>query len=103
LTDALVHAGDMTVPLGLPHDPAADHVRMALDFVTGGRPIGFVPRGRLTGIRLVADDLDGEWGEGEPVAGRGIDLLMAACGRAALLEKLRGVGAVTLAARVRSR
>jgi hypothetical protein len=32
------------------------------------------------------DDLDGSWGEGEPVEGRGIDLLMAACGRAALLD-----------------
>jgi uncharacterized protein (TIGR03083 family) len=103
LTDALVHAGDMRVPLGLPHDPAPAHVRTALDFVTGSRPFGFVPRGRLKGILLVAEDLGRTWGEGEPVEGRGIDLLMAACGRAAMVEKLRGVGAVTLAARVRSR
>jgi uncharacterized protein (TIGR03083 family) len=102
LTDALVHAGDMRVPLGLPHDPTPDHVRMALDFVTGGRPFGFVPRGRLRGIRLVADDLDGEWGEGEPITGRGIDLLTAACGRAVVLEKLHGAGVATLAERVRS-
>ena len=54
LTDVLVHGGDMRVPLGLPHDPAADGVRAALQFVTGGRPVGFVPRGRLAGLRLVA-------------------------------------------------
>jgi uncharacterized protein (TIGR03083 family) len=103
LTDALVHAGDMRVPLGLAHDPAPDHVRMSLEFVTGGRPYGFVPRGLLGGIRLVADDLGGSWGEGERVEGRGIDLLMAACGRAGLLENLSGPGAAVLAARVRSR
>ncbi len=54
LTDVLVHGGDMRVPLGLPHDPGADGVRAALQFVTVGRPVGFVPRGRLTGLRLVA-------------------------------------------------
>lgn len=101
LTDALVHAGDMRMPLGIPHDPAPDHVRMALGFVTGGRPFGFVPRGRLRGIRLVADDLGGSWGDGEPVQGRGVDLLMAACGRARALAELRGSGMATLAARVR--
>jgi hypothetical protein len=37
------------------------------------------------------------------VRGRGIDLLMAACGRPRLLKQLRGPGAATLASRVRSR
>lgn len=92
----------MRVPLGLPHDPAPEHVRTALDLVTGARPLGFVPRGRLKGIRLVADDLDTAWGEGEPVEGRGIDLLMAACGRTALLGSVRGAGVPVLARRVRS-
>lgn len=103
LTDALVHGGDMRIPLGLPNDPAPAHVRMALDFVTTGRPFGFVPRGLLKGIRLVADDLGRSWGEGEPVQGRGIDLLMVSCGRAAVLAELRGPGAATLAGRVRTR
>ncbi len=99
LTDVLVHAGDIRIPLGLPHDPAADHVRIALDFVTARRPIGFVPRGRLRGLRLAAEDLDWSFGEGAQVEGRGIDLLMAACGRAAALTQLRGPGAATLRAR----
>jgi uncharacterized protein (TIGR03083 family) len=103
LTDVLVHAGDIRLPLGLPHEPAADGVRAALDFVTTGRPVGFVPRGRLAGLRLVAEDLDRSWGEGEEVGGRGIDLLMAACGRAAALERLHGPGADLLSGRLAAR
>ena len=100
LTDVLVHGGDMRVPLGLPHDPAADGVRAALQFVTGGRPVGFVPRGRLAGLRLVAEDLGTTSGEGAEVRGRGIDLLMAVCGRRALLHALRGPGVPVLARRL---
>jgi hypothetical protein len=100
LTDVLVHGGDMRVPLGLPHDPGADGVRAALQFVTGGRPVGFVPRGRLTGLRLVAEDVDVAHGEGAAVHGRGIDLLMAVCGRRALLHALRGPGVPVLARRL---
>ena len=100
LTDVLVHAGDIRVPLGLPHSPVADHVRPALAFVTVGRPLGFVPRGRLAGLRLVADDLDQAWGAGTPVTGSGIDLLMAACGRAAVLPRLDGPGLAVLRERL---
>jgi 3-phenylpropionate/cinnamic acid dioxygenase small subunit len=49
LTDVLVHGADMRLPLGLPHTPDPAHVRPALEFVTTGRPVGFVPRGRLRG------------------------------------------------------
>lgn len=100
LTDVLVHAGDIRLPLGLPHSPAPDGVRSALDFVTAGRPLGFVPRGRLRGLRLVADDLHQAWGEGEPVVGHGVDLLMAACGRPSVLDRLRGEGAAAMAHRL---
>jgi len=80
LTDVLVHAGDMRIPLGLPHQPDNAHVQMALEFVTAGRPIGFVPRGRLDGLRLIPDDLDWSFGNGAVVHGRGINILMSACG-----------------------
>ncbi|HEY0812537.1 MAG TPA: maleylpyruvate isomerase family mycothiol-dependent enzyme [Pseudonocardia sp.] len=96
LTDALVHGGDMRVPLDIPHAPDPEHVRPALEFVTTGRPIGFVRRGALRGLRLVATDLDWTWGEGEPVEGRGIDLLMVACGRTAVLPKVTGAGSTVL-------
>ena len=55
--------------------------------------------------RAVADLLDGldDRQLATPSLGRGIDLLMAACGRARLLDELSGSGAAVLAARVRSR
>jgi uncharacterized protein (TIGR03083 family) len=96
LTDALVHGGDMRVPLGIPHAPDPEYVRPSLEFVTTGRPIGFVPRGALHGLRLVATDLDWVWGDGVPVEGRGIDLVMVACGRAAVLPQLTGAGSALL-------
>lgn len=100
LTDVLVHAGDMRLPLGLPHEPAVTHVRLALDFVTQGRPVGFVPRRRLQGLRLVAEDLDWSSGDGELLSGRGIDLLMASCGRAPVLTRLHGPGGEILRRRL---
>jgi uncharacterized protein (TIGR03083 family) len=100
LTDVLVHAGDIRLPLGLPHSPAGDHVRPALTFAAAGRPIGFVPRGLLAGLRLVADDLDQAWGSGTPVTGAGMDLLMAACGRTAVLPRLHGPGLPVLRERL---
>ena len=82
----------MRVPLGLPHTPDPADVAPALEFITTGRPVGFVPQGALRGLRLVATDLDRTWGDGDPLEGRGIDLLMAACGRTALLPALTGAG-----------
>ncbi|MFE6968229.1 maleylpyruvate isomerase family mycothiol-dependent enzyme [Isoptericola sp. NPDC057653] len=100
LADVLVHEGDMCLPLGLPYAPDGASVRVALEFVTSGRPVGFVPRGRLSGLRLVATDLGWSWGEGAELSGRGVDLLMAACGRAAVLPRLTGAGVPLLTARL---
>ncbi len=96
LTDLLVHTGDVALPLGLAHEPDLGAVRAALAFVTRGRPVGFVRRGALTGLRLDAEDVGSSWGDGERVAGRGIDLVMAACGRTAVLDRLSGPGVARL-------
>ena len=103
LADGLVHEGDMRVPLGLRHTPEPADVALALEFITTGRPVGFVPKGALRGLRLVATDLDRTWGEGDALEGRGIDLLMAACGRTALLPALTGAGVPVLAGRLTTR
>lgn len=100
LTDVLVHTGDIRVPLGLEYEPAAASVLTALQFVTTGRTVGFMPRGRLAGLRLVADDLEWSWGRGPALVGRGIDVLLAATGRAAVLSRLDGDGVAVLAARL---
>ena len=97
LSDGLIHEGDMRVPLGLPHAPDPADVALGLEFITAGRPVGFVPKGALRGLRLVATDLDRAWGDGDALEGRGIDLLMAACGRTALLPALTGAGVPVLA------
>ena len=99
LADVLIHTGDVARPLGRPHDASPEAVGWALDFVTGPRPIGFLPPKRLAGLSLVATDLDRTWGSGAVVSGRGLDLLLAVCGRRVALEQLEGDGLVTLTAR----
>jgi uncharacterized protein (TIGR03083 family) len=103
LTDVLVHHGDMRLPLQMPYDPPPAHVRPALEFVTEGRPVGFVARGVLRGLRLTAEDVGLSWGHGAEMTGRGIDLLMAACGRASVLQRLDGPGADVLSRRLGGR
>ncbi|MEN3269675.1 maleylpyruvate isomerase family mycothiol-dependent enzyme [Pseudonocardia sp.] len=100
LTDVLVHGGDMRIPLGLLHEPEGRHVRLALEFVTTGRPVGFVPKGRLDKLRLVCDDVKWSWGSGAAISGRGIDVLMAACGRSAVIDRLSGLGVAVLSERL---
>ena len=101
MTDLLVHLGDVRRPLGLPHEPAPDRVTEALVFLTSGKAFGFVDRKRLAGVRLVADDIDFTWGSGQEVHGRAADLMMAACGRHAVLPDLAGPGVEALRVRPR--
>jgi uncharacterized protein (TIGR03083 family) len=99
-TDLLVHGGDLRLPLGLPFDPPPAHVAVSLGFLTG-RAFGFVPRGRLTGIRVAPTDLDRTWGDGAEITGRAADVMMAICGRPATLPALSGPGADLLAGRLK--
>lgn len=92
LTDVLVHGGDIRIPLGLSFDPDPQRAALALDFLTGPRPLGFVPRKRLRGLCLQPTDVDLSWGEGAEVRGPVGALMMAACGRVALVHLLDGPG-----------
>ena len=71
----LGHGGDIRIPLGLPFRPDDKQVGWALDFLTGPRPLGFVPRGRLRGIALHSTDIGRSWGTGadDPRASRALD------------------------------
>lgn len=102
LADVLVHRGDIAVPLGLPFDPDPQLAALALDFLTGPWPFGFVPIGRLRGIRLCANDVDRCWGEGAEISGRSADLMTAVTGRTALLDRLDGSGLPLLRRRLRA-
>lgn len=95
LTDVLVHTLDVRWALG---PPAVDHVEPehvvpALEFLTTPRAVGvFVPRGRLDGVRLEADDVDFAHGSGAVVTGPALALAAAACGRAPAYDLLDGPG-----------
>jgi uncharacterized protein (TIGR03083 family) len=92
LTDVLVHGGDIRIPLGLDFDPHPKCVSSALDFLAGPRPLGFSSRSRLKGLRLYGSDIGRNWGSGAEVSGPANALMMAACGRTALLHQLDGPG-----------
>lgn len=100
LTDTIVHGQDMRRPLGIVSELASEPVAAALDFVTTGTPKGFMARGRLQGLRLVATDQDWSAGEGDEVRGPGEALLLAATGRPAALDDLEGDGVAVLRARL---
>lgn len=100
LTDLQVHGQDMRRPLGLPPGLELDRLRVSLDFLTGGRAIGFTPRRRLTGLRLEATDLSWSWGAGEMLAGPAEALMMAMTGRRVALTDLDGPGVRVLARRL---
>jgi uncharacterized protein (TIGR03083 family) len=100
LTDLQVHGQDMRRPLGLPHGLLPDRLRASLDFLTGGRAVGFTPRRRTAGLRFTATDLDWTWGSGPLVTGPAEALMMALTGRRVVLGELDGPGVRVLADRL---
>jgi uncharacterized protein (TIGR03083 family) len=92
LADVLVHGGDIRISLGLPFSPQPERVELALDFLTGQWRFGFVPLGRLRGIRLRGTDVDRAWGRGAEVRGPAAALMMTVSGRTALIDTLDGPG-----------
>ncbi|AGL15295.1 maleylpyruvate isomerase family mycothiol-dependent enzyme [Actinoplanes sp. N902-109] len=100
LTDAQVHGQDMRRPLGLPHGLQLDRLKVSLDFMVGGHAIGFAPKRRLAGLRWEASDLNWFSGVGPLVAGPAEALLMAMCGRGAVLPELDGPGVRILDRRI---
>lgn len=100
--DILIHSGDMRLPLNLPFEPDPQHVALALDFLTGPWPFGFVPLGRLRGISLHGTDIHRSWGRGAEISGPAAALMMAVSGRTALLDNLDGPGLPLLRQRLLS-
>ena len=92
LTDLQVHGQDMRRPLGLPHGLRLERLRVSLEFLVGGRAVGFAPRRRLAGLRFEAADLDWAWGAGPLVTGPAEALMLAMTGRGVALSELDGPG-----------
>lgn len=99
LLDCTVHHQDVRRPLGMPREIPADRLRHALDFLPRARAIGS-PR-RIRGMRLIAEDIGWEHGDGPEVRGPGEAIMMAAAGRPCALDELSGDGVELLAGRVR--
>ena len=100
LTDLQVHAQDIRRPLGLPPVLEPDRLRISLDFLVGGRAVGFTPRKRPAGLRFETTDLDWSWGSGPVVRGPAEAVLMALTGRAVALPDLDGDGVSVLRQRI---
>jgi uncharacterized protein (TIGR03083 family) len=100
LTDVLVHGADMRIPLELPHRPDPRHVARVLDFLTGPTQFGFFSRRRLRGIALHDEDTGRTWGDGESIRGPGVALMLAACGRTVVFDRLAGPGLSVLQSRL---
>lgn len=90
LIDLIVHGEDICRPLGLPHEVRFERAGAAIAHLTRGRAFGFVPGSRLRGLRFVATDGDGAWGQGQIVHGPVVDLLLSALGRRVAFDQLGG-------------
>ena len=100
LTDLQIHSQDIRRPLGLPHHLLPDRLRISLDFLTGGRAVGFTPKSRPAGLRFEAIDMDWTWGDGPVVRGTGEAIALAIAGRPVALADLDGAGVAVLRRRL---
>jgi uncharacterized protein (TIGR03083 family) len=92
LTHDVVHGLDVTIPLGIQHLASEPTLRVVLDQATTPRSLKHFGVA-LAGIRLVADDLDWTFGDGEPLRGAAHHLLMVLMGRRLPADLLLGAPA----------
>jgi uncharacterized protein (TIGR03083 family) len=100
LGEIVVHGQDIRGAIGQPSttDPAALAACLQM-YVRANFPVG--TKKRITGLRLVARDIDWTHGAGPDVSGPAIAILMAITGRtAAGLDELSGDGVATLQRRM---
>jgi uncharacterized protein (TIGR03083 family) len=100
LTDLLVHTRDLERPLGLASTLDMQSVHTVLDYVCGGKALGFVPAKRTNGLRFVATDSDWSIGSGPVVTGPAEAIMLAATNRPSALADLSGDGLTTFANRL---
>jgi uncharacterized protein (TIGR03083 family) len=80
LTHDIVHGMDITVPLGIGRTVPADRLGKILPSLVSPK-IGKFFGVKLSGIQLVASDIDWTFGAGSPVTGTAQDLALLLCGR----------------------
>ncbi len=98
LCDAVVHTQDIRRPLNQPKEIPEERLRAVLDEM---KNVGFMGnKKRIAGLKLVATDMQWTHGDGPEVRGAGEAVLLAMCGRQAVLDELTGDGVDTLRSRV---
>lgn len=100
LTDVVVHTHDIARPLSIDVVAEPTTHRQVLDFLCGGRAVGFVPRRGIRGLRFEAHELGWSIGAGPVVAGSGATIMLAVTGRPAGLDQVTGAGGELLRERL---
>lgn len=95
LGEIVIHGADIRRPLGIPHTYPPEAVRQVIDFYKGSNMLSGA-KTRIAGLSLRATDDDWQHGQGEPVEGPLLSLLLAMTGRAAACGDLTGPGVATL-------
>lgn len=103
LTELQIHGQDIRRPLGIPHELRSDRLHVSLDFLVGGRALGFVPKSRPAGLRFEATDLEWSWGSGPLIRGTAEAVMLALTGRRTALADLSGAGTSALDRRIKAR
>ncbi|MEU3664320.1 maleylpyruvate isomerase family mycothiol-dependent enzyme [Streptomyces sp. NPDC032940] len=91
LGETIVHAQDIRRPLGMHRDYPTDAVTRVAEYYKGSDQV-VLAKGRIGGLRLVADDGPFTTGSGALVLGSTLALTMAMTGRMAYLDDLEGDG-----------
>ncbi|MFD4180411.1 maleylpyruvate isomerase family mycothiol-dependent enzyme [Rhodococcus sp. NPDC058514] len=95
LIEILLHTQDIVIPLGMAHTMPPIAAACAADLV---RPLAssMGVRHKVSGVRMIATDVDWSAGKGPPVQGPMQQLLLAMSGRPADVAQLSGEGAAAL-------
>lgn len=98
LGEAIVHGEDIRRPLGLRREYPIDVVTQVAEYYSGSDLV-VLAKGRISGLRLVADDGPFRTGSGPLVSGTTSALVMATTGRSAYCDELKGDGVELLRTR----
>ncbi|WP_121747744.1 maleylpyruvate isomerase family mycothiol-dependent enzyme [Streptomyces sp. E2N166] len=98
LGETVVHGEDIRRPLGIRRDHPVEVVTRVAEYYRGSDLV-VLAKGRVDGLRLVADDGPFATGSGPLVSGPTLSLVMAMTGRATYCDELDGDGAELLRGR----
>ncbi|WP_338896367.1 maleylpyruvate isomerase family mycothiol-dependent enzyme [Streptomyces sp. TG1A-60] len=91
LGETIVHGEDIRRPLGIRHEYPIEVVTLVAEYYQGSDLV-VVAKGRIGGLRLVANDGPFTTGSGQLVSGATLALVMAMTGRSTYCDDLEGDG-----------